>query len=141
MKYHPRSTVHRSVHLDVISVQKLNAKGKVIGEHRFVGLFTSIAYNTRPADIPLLRQKVTQISALAGLKPSSHDHKALENVLETYPRDDFFQADVSELCQIALGIVYLQGGRMMICRYATMPIYWWKISRWFSAVICLARWF
>lgn len=108
MKSNQRSTVHRSVHLDVISVQKLNAKGKVIGEHRFVGLFTSVAYNTRPADIPLLRQKVTQISALAGFKPSSHDHKALENVLETYPRDDFFQADVSELCQIALGIVYLQ---------------------------------
>ena len=108
MKSNQRSTVHRTVHLDVITVQKFNAKGKVTGEHRFIGLFTSVAYNTRPSDIPLLRHKVARISELAGLSPSSHDHKGLVNVLETYPRDELFQANVNELCDIALGIVYLQ---------------------------------
>ena len=68
--------------------------GKVIGEHRFLGLYTSSAYNSNPIDVPVLRRKVAAIVARAGFLPASHDQKDLIAILETYPRDDLFQIDV-----------------------------------------------
>ena len=111
MKADWRATVHRPAHLDVIIVQRFDAAGKVVGETRFIGLFTSVAYNTRPAEIPFLRRKVARIGDAAGLVPNSHDHKALVNILETYPRDELFQGEVENLCAIAVGIMHLQERR------------------------------
>ena len=62
-KANARSTVHRPVYLDFIGVQRFDPKGKVIGEHRFLGLFTSAAYNRNPRHIPLLRHKVERVIA------------------------------------------------------------------------------
>ncbi|MGH8514162.1 MAG: NAD-glutamate dehydrogenase, partial [Gammaproteobacteria bacterium] len=50
-----RSTVHRPGYLDYIGVKRFGAKGEVIGEHRFLGLYTSSAYQSDPKAIPLLR--------------------------------------------------------------------------------------
>ncbi|MGH6943933.1 MAG: NAD-glutamate dehydrogenase, partial [Geminicoccaceae bacterium] len=90
-KANARSTVHRPVYLDYVGVKRFDSKGKVEGEHRFLGLFTSAAYNRNPREIPLLRRKVERIIARAGLAPASHSGKALANILETYPRDELFQ--------------------------------------------------
>ena len=108
MKANKISTVHRPVSLDSISVKKINKKGKVVGEHRFIGLFTSVAYNQSPNEIPLLRRRVDKIVERAGFRPASHDGKALVNILETYPRDELFQATEDELLEIAIGILHLQ---------------------------------
>jgi glutamate dehydrogenase len=102
------ATVHRPVHMDSIAVKKFDAAGKVIGERRFVGLFTSVAYNQSPTSIPLLRLKVARILARAGFPPASHDGKALVNILETFPRDELFQINDDELFEMTLGILHLQ---------------------------------
>ncbi len=83
-------------------------KGKVVGERLFVGLFTSVAYSRSPWDIPLLRHKVAQVSKRAGFAKNSHDDKALQHILETFPRDELFQATEDELYEIAIGILNLQ---------------------------------
>ncbi len=102
-----RSRVHRRVHLDYIGVKRFDRSGKLVGEHRFCGLFTSTAY-TRPArTIPYLRRKIDSIIRRAGFDPSSHSGKALVNVLETYPRDELFQIDEDTLYQFALAILQL----------------------------------
>ncbi|MBT5079834.1 MAG: NAD-glutamate dehydrogenase [Rhodospirillaceae bacterium] len=103
-----RGTVHRPVHMDYIGVKRYNGKGKLIGERRFVGLFTSSAFNRTPRDIPLLRRKLSLALEQAGLEPSSHDGKALTHILETYPRDELWQIDVPTLTRIATGILDLQ---------------------------------
>ncbi|WP_422369370.1 NAD-glutamate dehydrogenase [Pelagibius sp.] len=103
-----RSTVHRSVHLDTVAVKKFDKKGEVIGERLFVGLFTSIAYSRSPSVIPLLRQKIAAAMKMSGFEPRSHDGKALEHILETYPRDELFQIPVEELSDIATGVLHLQ---------------------------------
>ncbi|NQW10723.1 MAG: NAD-glutamate dehydrogenase [Alphaproteobacteria bacterium] len=108
MKANKISTVHRPVPLDSISVKKIDKKGKVVGEHRFIGLFTSVAYNQSPKEIPLLRRRVDKIVERAGFRPASHDGKALVNILETYPRDELFQATEDELFEITIGILHLQ---------------------------------
>jgi glutamate dehydrogenase len=102
-----RSRVHRRVYLDYIGVKRFDNNGKLVGEHRFCGLFTSAAY-TRPArSIPYLRRKLDGVIRRAGFDPSSHSGKALVNVLETYPRDDLFQIEEDALYQFALTILQL----------------------------------
>jgi len=108
MKANKVSTVHRPVPLDSISVKKIDKAGRVVGEHRFIGLFTSVAYNQSPKEIPLLRRRVEKIVERAGFRPASHDGKALVNILETYPRDELFQASEDELFEISIGILHLQ---------------------------------
>ncbi|WP_374368290.1 NAD-glutamate dehydrogenase [Dongia sp.] len=103
-----RSTVHRNVHLDTFGIKIFDKKGNVVGERLFAGLFTSVAYNRSPWEIPLLRHKVQRVFDRAGFDPQSHDGKALANILETYPRDELFQIDADELLETALGILNLQ---------------------------------
>src|SRR5581483_2014554 len=40
-----RSLVHRRTHMDYIGIKRFAADGSFVGEHRFVGLFTSGAYS------------------------------------------------------------------------------------------------
>ncbi|HWF99589.1 MAG TPA: NAD-glutamate dehydrogenase [Steroidobacteraceae bacterium] len=101
------STVHRAEYLDYAGVKVFDARGRVIGEHRFLGLWTSTAYHRSPRDIPVLRRKVDRVIQYFGLDPHGHDGKAVLNVLETYPRDELFQASVEDLIRIARGIVNL----------------------------------
>jgi glutamate dehydrogenase len=102
-----RSTVHRPGYLDYIAVKRFNARGDVIGEHRFLGLFTSTAYSANPSDIPLLRRKVLHVVTRAHLPAGGHAEKALVNILATYPRDELFQTGEDELFATAMGILHL----------------------------------
>jgi glutamate dehydrogenase len=107
-KANSRSRVHRPGYLDYIGVKRFDAKGQVTGEHRFLGLFTSTAYSTNPSAIPVLRRKVADVVARAGVAPGSHTGKALVHVLETYPRDELFQSTEDELLRTAVGILHLE---------------------------------
>lgn len=102
-----RSTVHRPGYLDYVAVKRFAPDGTVSGEDRFLGLFTSTAYSANPADIPLLRRKVADVVARAGLARGSHAGKALINILETYPRDELFQIGNDDLLHTAQGILHL----------------------------------
>ena len=106
-KANTRSTVHRPGYTDYVGVKRYDAQGQVIGEHRFLGLFTSTAYSARVAETPLLRGKVEAIAERAGLPPGGHLAKALDHILETYPRDELFQISDEELYEQALGILAL----------------------------------
>src|SRR5690606_7832134 len=51
-KTNARSRVHRPVPLDYVSVKAFDSRGRPFAERRFLGLFTSSAYNELPRDIP-----------------------------------------------------------------------------------------
>ncbi len=110
-KTNTRSTVHRPVHTDYVGVKRFNNKGEIIGERRFIGLYTSDAYHDNPQDIPLLRRKVGLILKKSGVFHHGHAAKALMNILESFPRDDLFQGSIDELSEMALGIWHLQERR------------------------------
>ena len=99
--------MHRGSYLDYVGVKTFDAAGKVSGEHRFLGLWTSSAYHKPPAEIPLLRRKLDAVIAHFGLPPQSHDAKSVVNVIETFPRDELFQTPTAELIPIVRGIVNL----------------------------------
>jgi glutamate dehydrogenase len=106
-KANATATVHRAELLDYVGVKTFDSRGHVDGEHRFLGLWTSTAYHGSPRDIPVLRRKVERVIEHFGLDPASHDGKAVLNVLETYPRDELFQAGVPDLIRIVRGVVNL----------------------------------
>ena len=106
-KANSRATVHRPGYLDYIGIKRFDAKGQVIGEHRFLGLYTSAAYSSRPAEIPLLRRKVQNVLTRAGFDPNGHMGKALLTLLEEHPRDELLQISEDELFETAMGILRL----------------------------------
>ncbi|MDE2305990.1 MAG: NAD-glutamate dehydrogenase [Gammaproteobacteria bacterium] len=107
-KSNTQSTVHRAGYLDYVGIKHFDADGRLIGERRFLGLWTSAAYSAHPREIPLVRHKVDRVVAHFALAPDSHDGKALQHVLESFPRDELFQANVPELIGITAGILGLQ---------------------------------
>jgi glutamate dehydrogenase len=107
-KVNSLSQIHRRVPMDRIGIKRYDAAGNLIGEDRFLGLFTSAAYSGSVRDIPMLRLKFNRTLERAGLDPSSHNGKALVEILETYPRDEFFQITDNDLYEIARGILLLQ---------------------------------
>ncbi|MGH6996893.1 MAG: NAD-glutamate dehydrogenase, partial [Phenylobacterium sp.] len=102
-----RSRVHRRGYMDYVGIKRYGADGKPSGEIRFVGLFTAEAYDEPAHAVPLVRAKVLRVLARAGKAPGSHNEKRLRNILETYPRDELFQASEDDLLAAALGILHL----------------------------------
>jgi glutamate dehydrogenase len=102
-----RARVHRRVYMDYIGVKRFDAAGRLAGEIRIIGLFTSTAYTRSTRIIPYLRRKVDAVVNRAGFDPEGHSGKALVNVLENYPRDELFQIDDEMLYGFALAILQL----------------------------------
>ena len=96
-KANVKSLVHRRAYMDYVGLKRFDEKGKVVGELRIVGLFTSTAYTHAAGQIPLLRSKVEAVVEHFGYDPKSHSGKMLINTLESYPRDDLFQIDTGLL--------------------------------------------
>lgn len=107
-KANSRATVHRSAYLDFIAVRRFNKKGEIIGEHRFLGLYSSSVYSSNPHDIPILRRKIQDVLDHVTYPANSHKGKKLSHVLENYPRDELWEIDPVTLERIALGILHLQ---------------------------------
>ncbi|MCP8898690.1 NAD-glutamate dehydrogenase [Gilvimarinus xylanilyticus] len=100
-----RSRVHRNAYPDYVVVKRYNDAGEVCGEARFLGLYTSSVYNISPRRIPLLDEKIAHIYQRMELNEWSHEGKALEQIVETFPRDELFQASASELYDTLQGIL------------------------------------
>ena len=107
-KTNTKSTVHRDAYTDYIGVKRFDSEGNLIGERRFIGLYTSTAYHSSPRQIPFLRHKVDKILQDLGFPPDSHDGKEAVHILETLPRDDLFQATHEELLELTLSIIQLK---------------------------------
>ena len=99
-----KSVVHRRAYMDYIGIKRYDAKGKLAGEVRIVGLFTSSAYTRSVLNIPYLRAKIATVIKRSDFEPGSHSAKTLLNVLESYPRDEAFQIDAAMLARNAEAI-------------------------------------
>src|SRR5918995_1132844 len=133
-KANSRSTVHRPSYLDYAGVKRFDEDGRVIGERRFLGLYTHTAYRASPAEIPMLRRKVAAVLERAGFPPGSHNEKALLEILDTYPRDELFQISGDELFEAAMGILHL-GERQRLRLFARRD----PFGRFFSLLVFVPR--
>ncbi|MGW4030339.1 NAD-glutamate dehydrogenase [Streptomyces sp. NPDC004838] len=133
-KANSRSTVHRPSYLDYVGVKKFDAEGNVIGERRFLGLFSSAAYTESVRRVPVVRRKVAEVVEGAGFLPNSHDGRDLLQIMETYPRDELFQTPVDQLRSIVTSVLYLQERRRLRL-YLRQDEY----GRYYSALVYLPR--
>jgi len=133
-KANSRSSIHKSVPMDRIGIKRYDAQGNLVGEDRWLGLFTSAAYSRSVRDIPMLRLKATRVIERAGLDPHSHNGKALVEILETFPRDEFFQITDDDLFEIAKGILLLQE-RQRVALFTRKDVF----DRFISAYVYVPR--
>ncbi len=103
-----KSSVHRNVPMDSILVRQYDKKGNVIGEAFIIGLFTSVTYSRSIRGVPFLRHKGTKIINMAGFDPHSHDLRALRDIIEKFPRDEFMQTAPKDLYETSLKILRLK---------------------------------
>ncbi|WP_425505699.1 NAD-glutamate dehydrogenase [Streptomyces typhae] len=133
-KANSRSTVHRPSYLDYVGVKKFDEQGNVVGERRFLGLFSSAAYTESVRRVPVIRRKVAEVLKGAGFSPNSHDGRDLLQILETYPRDELFQTPADPLRSIVTSVLYLQERRRLRL-YLRKDEY----GRYYSALVYLPR--
>ena len=107
-KTNARARVHRRGYMDYIGVVSYDLKGRPLSEKRFIGLFTSSAYNRRPWEIPVVRTRFERVMTGSGLPAGGHSAKALRHILETLPRDELFQSTDAELQSLGSGVLGLQ---------------------------------
>ena len=107
-KTNSRSRVHRPAYMDYVGIKEFNSKGQVIGEHRFLGLYSANFYNSSTRDIPLLSDKIRRICELSEFDPQTHAFKAFNNIVETYPRDELLQTPEEDMAEIVRGIFQMQ---------------------------------
>lgn len=129
-----KSRVHRPAYTDFIVIKFFDAEGNIIKAYRFAGLYTAVAYNNSPKQIPFLRYKVNTIVQKAGFPPRGHDERALINILETLPRDDLFEGSIDDLLSLSTDILHIQE-RQKIRLFIRKDTY----ARFFSCLVFIPR--
>ena len=115
------SRIHRLTYPDYVEVKVFDDAGDVVGQHRFIGLYTSSVYTMNPALIPILRRKVARVLELSGLDFTEHDGRELNRVMELFPRDELFQSNTEELYETASAVTRIQERRQTRAFVRTDP--------------------
>lgn len=129
-----RARVHRQAYSDYVVVKRFNEKGEPIGEHRFLGLYTSAVYHLSPFKIPIIRKRVSKVFTLSGLEPGSHDGKALRQIIEVHPREELFHCSEEQLYRILIGIWQIQERRQVRLFVRTDPF-----EKFISCIVYMPR--
>src|SRR5829696_4328714 len=108
------STVHRCVRMDYVGVRKVAADGRVTGELRMLGLFTTRAYSEPASQTPLLNRKLRQILRREDLIEGSHDYKAAVALFDSFPKDELFAARSDDLRRAVVELLSLGGDRVRL---------------------------
>ena len=96
-KTNDRSTVHRLGRMDYIGVKKLSGDGEVVGEHRFIGLFTSKAFGEDAQKIPIVRRKLQVVLEGLDAQEGSHDYKAINTIFSSMPTEELFLSSADQI--------------------------------------------
>lgn len=107
------SRVRQASYLDYVGVRLFDAAGRITGEDRYLGLFTTVAYSESVFDVPMLADKAEQIIAAIGYDRDSHGGEVLIGALETFPRDELLHASVAELTPILTQVIALEERRQV----------------------------
>ena len=112
-KHIRHSDVHRGTLMDYVGVRLFDQDGNAVGERRFIGLLGQGAYSESVRAIPLLRRKADEILARSGYAPGTHGANAIWQVLDTFPRDELFNATIDELEPVVATISQLKERRQV----------------------------
>ncbi|TNF86048.1 MAG: NAD-glutamate dehydrogenase [Gammaproteobacteria bacterium] len=108
-----RSRVHRPAYPDYVGVRRFDEQGNVIGEHGFLGLYTSRVYRQDATEIPVVRSKVAEVMRRSRFDPAGFDGKVLAHLLATFPRDELFQIQTEELLRTVVAVTNIHERRII----------------------------
>ncbi|PXY28376.1 NAD-glutamate dehydrogenase [Prauserella muralis] len=128
------STVHRPIYPYYIGVKIFDDDGKVVGEHRFLGMFTTSALHEDVLDIPVIEHRVRDVIHRAGFLMESYSGQRMLEVLQNWPRADLFSADVDSLYATATGAITLANRRRLRLFLRRDPY-----GRFYSCLVFLPR--
>ncbi|MBI3782754.1 MAG: NAD-glutamate dehydrogenase [Deltaproteobacteria bacterium] len=121
-KTNAESTIHRRAPMDYIGIKEIDNAGVVIGERRFIGLFTARAYAQEPMTVPLLRLKLAAILEDEGATEASHSYKQIVAAFNSMPRVELLALGIAELHATiktivgAAGSLEIRVGARRLCR-------------------------
>ncbi|MFT4042171.1 MAG: NAD-glutamate dehydrogenase [Gordonia sp. (in: high G+C Gram-positive bacteria)] len=92
-----KTGVQRSNYPILIQIPAFDESGVYVGEHRFLGMFTSSGLHQTILDIPVLGSKVHEVLRRAGVDPDSFAGESMIELLQNYPLVEMFAIDSSEL--------------------------------------------
>jgi glutamate dehydrogenase len=113
------SPVHKRTRMDYVGVRRVSPEGRIVGEARMIGLFTTKAYAEPASQTPLLHRKLRQILRREDLIEGSHDYKAAVSLFDSFPKDELFVAPTEDLRKAVVALLGLQGDEVrLLGRYA-----------------------
>ena len=105
------STVHRRARMDSIAVRRVSPDGRIAGELRLIGLFTSKAYMEPASRTPVLRHKLARILEAEDLFEGTHDYKAVVSIFDSFPKAELLASPFEELRRQVMDLLALQEQR------------------------------
>ncbi len=105
------SPVHRPGYLDYVGVRTFTPEGELVGERRFLGLWSSRAYSDPVESIPLVRDKAAWVWESLDLEPASHTGQLAREAMASLPRDNWFADSVDDLVSLVRRIATVQERR------------------------------
>ncbi|MEV4643846.1 NAD-glutamate dehydrogenase [Saccharopolyspora sp. NPDC049357] len=128
------STVHRPVHPFYVGVKTFDDSGRVNGEHRFLGLFTTTALHEDVLDIPFVERRVREVIHRAGFPLESYSGQRMLEEIQSYPRTELFSTDFETLQETLTGVLALAERRKLKPFLRRDPY-----GRFFSCLVYLPR--
>ncbi|MFD4368113.1 NAD-glutamate dehydrogenase [Rhodococcus sp. NPDC058521] len=98
------ATVHRFAYPYFVGVSILGEDGDIIGEHRFLGVFTVTALHDNVLDIPVIERRVRTVIERAGYDIGSYSGQAMLELIQSFPRTELFSNDADTLLDIAKAV-------------------------------------
>ncbi|MGW4214123.1 NAD-glutamate dehydrogenase [Lentzea sp. NPDC004789] len=129
-----QSSVHRSVYPYYVGVKTFDSEGKVSGEHRFLGIFSTTALHEDVLDIPVIERRVRDVIHRAGFPLQSYSGQRMLEVIQNYPRTELFSVDADTLYQTTTGVIALAERRRLRLFLRRDPY-----GRFFSCLVYLPR--
>jgi glutamate dehydrogenase len=108
-KTNAESPIHRRGHMDYIGVKQVDSAGVVVGERRFLGLFTARAYAQEPMTVPLLRVKLVQILELEGAEEGTHSYKEIVGLFNSMSRVELLALAPEQLRETIKALQAVEG--------------------------------
>ena len=113
------SPVHRAGYLDYVSIRDYDHEARLVGERRFVGLWSSRAYSEPVESIPLVRDKATWVWEALTVHATSHSGQLAREAMASLPRDNWFADTVEDLVALVrrmAGVHEQRHTRMLVQR-------------------------
>jgi len=106
-----KSRVLRPVQPYYLAVRIVDVAGRLLGEHRFLGMLTVAALYENVLDIPVVERHVRDAIHRAGFPLASYSGQQMLEVISALPREELFSSTEQQLHDTAVGVLAVAGRR------------------------------